>query len=52
MCRQQQDLSKIKSGIPVLNLGYSALMKPTDKKSNSLKEDINRIYVLREYIKP
>jgi hypothetical protein len=28
MCRQQQDLSKIKNGIPVLNLGYSALVDP------------------------
>ncbi len=50
MCRQQQDLSKIKSGIPVLNLGYSALVDLPDKRSNSLGEQINKLFHLKEYI--
>ena len=52
MACQQQTLSKVKSGIPILNLGYSALVGPMGERSYYDVEDFHKILEFTGLIEP
>lgn len=43
MACQQQKISQIKSGIPILNIKYSALVEETMPESNEIIKDLAKI---------